>query len=52
MTALDSLRVYQVTALYGVTVAEVNSAIDLSDEQIAAYNRIHTVKPRALRRVA
>ena len=24
----------------------------LSDEQIAAYNRTHTVKPRALRRVA
>ena len=47
MTALDSLRVYQVTALYGVTVAEVNSAIDLSDEQIAAYNpHPHRQAPR------
>ena len=50
MTALDSLRVYQVTALYGVD--RRRGDIDLSDEQIAAYNRIHTVKPRALRRVA
>ena len=46
MTALDSLRVYQVTALYGVTVAEVNSAIENGN------NRIHTVKPRTLRNVA
>ena len=28
MTATDSLRVFQVVALYGVTAAEVNSAID------------------------
>lgn len=28
MTAFDQLRVYQVCALYGVTTAEVNAAIE------------------------